>query len=284
MKALISTIPRSGTNLIYYFLIYLDYFVCQNGCPAENIAFEYVNSKFGSNKFPSIGFEEITVAHAFCPGHRELFKNHPLRDKYLELPESPDWFDSAGRWVNKNISILSPALCPQPKVAFIYRNPLDFFASMSLHVVHHNARMDNQEFEMDKFINSVTPLYLHSYLSFIEMERAYPGKIVLVRYEDLISNRRKNIKNILLHLGIQWDKKLEKAFTAALDFTTIEKLKKYEKFSGKTLARDQKTTKDNTHMRSGLKSIWRNHLTSRQVDMIKKLFDHWELDLHSFID
>jgi hypothetical protein len=275
-EAVICTIPRSGTNLVEYFMRYLGFFLFakQKDWDSEECVFDSVatNRKTHRQLFPSVG-------HGYCPGYRE-FKSNIWYDKWSQIPESDNWFNAIQENF-KNNSLFDLSQNKTLKVVFIYRNIYDCILSLYDHLRNHiNYNLSNTSLE--DLTLTVVPQFIKNYVSFREMKTNYPDSILFVSYEELILDRKKCLLQICHFCEL--DKLYDNdnffgAFDKACDFTEISKMKKLENFMEKSLAGDQRFyDTSNSHIRAIDRKSQRKNISSELVSKIELILAEYDIN------
>lgn len=276
----ITTIPRSATNMLSFFFKMYSYFLGKMDVAA--LQKERVFEEFSRGGFENIPFRAFHVGHAYCPGYHE-FGRGPRKKLWDSIEATPRWFDAGGKWINRHKDEIYPNRNPDAKIVFVYRNPFDFVASMQKHYQYHRSRNTNTPVELSSFIEQVMPQYMKSYISHIEAKKMYPQAIKLVSYERLMKEKDQVLREILAAFDRPVKQEQEQAFQAALKYTTIEVLREYELFTGKTLARDQKLPAQvASHMRGGRIGKFREILEESHIEQINHYLEMFDVGQEDF--
>ena len=233
---IICTIPRSGTNLIYYFFRYLELFSLDLGLNSKSD--EEIFSNFKSKSDYKLVGKSLIVGHGYCPGYESNISNQ-WHAKWSELPNSDNWFNALSTYNFSNNPQYNFATNKNLKVVFVYRNPYDCLLSLYDHLQEHkNYNLANKSF--DSFVVEVLPHYIKSYVSFREMKAKYEENILLIKYENLIKERENYLRKICKFISLDLEDNFNSAFDNAYEYTDISKMKLLERFMQQTLAGDQK--------------------------------------------
>lgn len=273
-QAVICTIPRSGTNLMEYFMRYLGLFLLaelDDWDSSEEYIFNSVanNSNTHRQFFPKVG-------HGYCPGYKKL-QNNPWVNKLNKLPESDAWFNVLGRYLDSNINFDLTAN-KKLKVVFVYRNIYDFLLSLFDHLKNHkNYNFCDSNLEI--IASDTVPQFVKSYVSFREMKYEYPDNILCVNYQDIIRDRKKILWDVCQFCQILVDHdNFKLAFEKAYQYTDKNELKRLEKFMGRTLAGDQKFyDPQNSHIRSVDRQTERDKIPTNLFEKIKFILHDYDI-------
>jgi len=234
--SIICTIPRSGTNLLYYFFKYLELFALAPellGKPDSEIF-----SKFKDKSDYELVGKSLIIGHGHCPGYEKNVSN-PWHQQWSKLPDSNNWFNALSTHKFNDKANFDFHKNHELKVVFVYRNPYDCLLSLYDHLQEHkNYNLVNKS--LDDFAIDVFPNYIKSYISFREMKLKFKDNILLVSYEDLVEERKEYFSEICQFISIDIQDNFDSAFEQAYEYTDISKMKSLEKFMGQTLAGDQK--------------------------------------------
>ncbi len=280
VTSIICTIPRSGTNLIEYFMRYLGYFmfIADIDVGDEENLFNSIklNKNTHRNLFPKVG-------HGYCPGYRRL-ENNIWYQKWSQIPESDNWFNVLRKYVEKDDSF-NVDLNANARIVFVYRNIYDCILSLYDHLENHkNYKLADKS--LNDFAMSIVPQFVKSYVSFREMQSVYPDNILMIKYDDLIQSRRELILKICEFCKISKSyssSNFEEAFDKAYHYTEISEMKRLEQFMGNTLAGDQKYYNSaNSHIRSIDRKSQRKDISPELLSRINLMLAEYDIDEFSF--
>ena len=280
---IISTIPRSGTNLIYYFFKYLELFSSNLELIKKEDDEVFSNFKTKTD-FKWVG-KSLIIGHGYCPGY-ELNISNPWYAQWSQLPNSDNWFNAISAYNLRDNPHYDFAKNKNLKVVFVYRNPYDCLLSLYDHLQgHKNYDLTNKSF--DSFVVEVLPHYVKSYISFKEMKLEYEDNILLIKYENLIQDRKNYLKEICKFISFDVHENFIFAFDKAYEYTDIHKMKLLEKFIGQTLAGDQKEyNQSKSHIRKIDRSSERSLISDESQNFIKNMltkFDMLEVINHKLL-
>ncbi len=276
----ITTIPRSATNMLEIFLKIYNYLLALKD-PADHNR-EHLFGTFRRTGFGNIPFQAFHVGHGFCPGYHE-FGEGPVKERWDEIEELPNWFNALNTWIEQYKEYVYPHVNPDARIVFVYRNPFDFVVSMYNHFEHHKSREDDSPVDLTLFIDRVMPQYLKSYVSHLEGRRRFPNAIKMVSYESLMADKSNVIREMLRFFGHPVGEAQDAAFQLALEYNRPEVMREIELFSGETLARDQKTPVDvGSHMRGGEVGKFRAFLAQEHIEQINQYLSWFDLTALEF--
>ncbi|MDT9270897.1 MAG: sulfotransferase domain-containing protein [Limnospira sp. PMC 1234.20] len=275
-QSVICTIPRSGTNLIEYFIRYLGLFLFseEKTWGDEQYTFNSVaaNNNTHRNLFPK-------VAHGYCPGYQNHI-NSPWSEKLSKIPESDSWFNAIKGYLDRHpgFDLANNQKC---RVVFVYRNIYDFLLSLYDHLRNHK-NYNLSEYNMENIAYTAIPQFIKSYVSFREMKALYPNNIIFLNYDSLVREREHSLRKICdfcdLHTISGNHEHFDRAFQRACRYTDKNEMKKLEQFMGKTLAGDQKFySPNNSHIRSIDRKLQRNNITPDLLDKISGMLHEYNI-------
>ena len=162
-------------------------------------------------------------------------------------------------------------------VIYIVRDPRDVIISFSHHnnqPVSETLKMIEDNYVLDNEENRV-PVYMGSWSFHYNSWKSFKNsnKYLLVKYEDLISDKEKIFKNILIfikklsHGNFQINENKIKKVIQEIEF---EKLKKLEEKWGFPEAKNNKDGKKISFFRKGLSGDWKNNLDLKIINSVEK--------------
>jgi len=288
-NVLVGTIPRSGTNLIFYFIIFYEIFLEDKQLNHKNI-FKLIDLKKTINEFTNglrkrknLKIDKFFVGHAYCPGFVEYGKS-TYKSEWNLLPYDEDWWNVLGNAIRDNKILFYPQLNKNAKIIFLYRNPFDVMASLYRHLENHRHKPQNIS-NFDGFFKYYINCYIKTYLSYIETFKSFPNNILMVRYENLMRNKTETLKSIFDFIGHPVRKYSIDSFHYAVKITSIENMKKLEHYLGKTLADDQKLPPGKeSHLRGGEIGKWKKVIDKDQIKYATKLFNKFGISLKTILE
>jgi hypothetical protein len=281
----LSTMPRSGTNFLTYFFNYY-HMALKDELDFDNpIPVEIVKGAWNGFMESTLGFKWFLVSHNFCPGFESLCDGN-FRENWNNIVKSK--YDNNDMnyifLIDKFRNILYPNLNKKVKIIFVFRNPLDQIISLSKHYENHITPIPNSDLKSEESIMYMINQYIKMYLTYDYMKKLYPENIKFISYEELSSNPRKIIEDILeyYNFDLSISNRL-KTFDNVLDIVTPKALRELELRTGKTLANDQKlSSSKESHMRGGKVGKWIEFFSKEDLYLIEKRFNEFGLTLNSF--
>ena len=287
-NVLVGTIPRSGTNLIYYFNIFYEIFLSDETLTPQNI-FTQIDLHLMLDKFEkgyrrrtALNIDHFFVGHAYCPGFIEYGKSF-YKEAWERLHYDEDWWNALGASLVAHKEAFYPQLNKNAAIVFLYRNPLDTMVSLYRHLEHHRNKPGNIS-DFDGFCKAYIPCYIKTYLSYIESYKEYPENILLIKYENLMGDTSKVLKLILNFINRPVTEKERVAFDNALEVTKPDEMRKLERYLGRTLANDQNLPPGlESHLRGGEIGKWRKSFSQEQILIFDQLFGKFSISLKELI-
>ena len=163
-------------------------------------------------------------------------------------------------------------------VIHIVRDPRNIVTSVknhfSLSTEEESVEMLCDKFNWTGFSNNEVPQLLSSWENHYNSWKRFPKNYLLVKYEDMISDTRKEIFKIVDFLSSYFEfNKSENIINEIIKNTSFENLKDLEnkgKFKGNSI--NKITGKKNTFFNLGPKNNWRKLLKKENIIKIEKIF------------
>lgn len=125
-------------------------------------------------------------------------------------------------------------------------------------------------------------MYLKHYLSFKLTHDLYPKNVLMLTYEDMISNPEKNFSRVLKFLDIDHLRKnYQSKFYQALEMSSPDHIRKIEKLYGRSISNGYIDDSE-SQIKNGLTGNWRKFLDNDCVNFFEKKFSEFEIDLKKF--
>lgn len=273
IQALICTIPRSGTNLLYYFFKYFELFSSGENWIGDSAVFSAISK---DNDVPKLLGKSVIVGHGYCPEY-DTWTSNPWHEKWSTIPRSDNWFNAIHQYGVGSDLKYNFTTNPDLRVIFVYRNPYDCLLSLYDHLRNHK-NYDLSEKPFFNFAINTLPQFIKSYLSFREMGKKYPARILSCKYENLVGNRRQVLEEIVRFFQLEKNPNFNSAFEQAFNYTEVDKLKSLERYMGKTLANDQKDfDPSRSHIRAIDRRLERQNLPTDTVQVIQAMLHEYEI-------
>ena len=287
-SVLVATIPRSGTwynNLFFHF-----YF--QILCGQENMFIPpgLIDFRYASPKCPPT---HIILCHAACPG----FENYQgkFRQAWDEL-QFHGRVDCASRLLGADVEqSLNPQVNKDVKIVCVYRNPLDQGISGYQHLRGHNLREKllkhtNQAGETCTIQNArefffVLGLesYIKQFFTYKVMMEVFPEVIMMVPYEKLIRFPHETFVHMLCFMGQDVNNEYcQRAVHMALDLSSVDSVKRFEKSMGHSLAGDQEDP-TSSHVKDGRIGKWKEEFESGDLEIVQTRFAEFGIPMDLFV-
>ena len=273
---LIATMPKSGTWLSQYFFWALKQYIKIENFHPEKCDFN--KTKVGN--FISFDNSSIFVGHATCPGYE-----YEVTDKYMEKWKALNFWNPGYNWVNHEINRkYFPKFNEKVKILYLYREPLSQVFSYFNYCKEHQDPLHKKHASVPliDFYTKISAIdsYIKQYHTFEYMKNKYPNNIYLMKYEDLISNPIELFSKICEFFDINnSNHMLDKNIKLALDFTSIENLKKIEQKTKKSLANDGNR---NSHIQGEKYGKYSDFLDSKDFELINENFEKLGYSLNDF--
>lgn len=295
--AFISAMSRSGTWRNREFFFFFNELL--NEKTEEQIITEMVAEKKKLQYFVKVNekifkLNAFLISHWHCPGFEENY-NGNLKDKWNNLEyyneDIPTKIRPRTRVFNINYQF-NPYKNKKSKIIFYYRNPLDQCVAL------YNAIQKSTNYEMNfyfenqkkkKFQNleefieiAGIDMYLKHFLSFKLTSDLYPKNLLLLTYEDMVTDPEKNFFLVLKFLELDFlIKKFKKKFLKALEMSSIENIKKIEKLYGRSI-NNSYVNSSNSQIINGKIGNWKNFLKNDSIDLFEKRFRKFNLEIKKF--
>ena len=125
-------------------------------------------------------------------------------------------------------------------------------------------------------------MYLKHFLSFKLTSDLYPKNLLLLTYEDMVTDPEKNFFLVLKFLELDFlIKKFKKKFLKALEMSSIENIKKIEKLYGRSI-NNSYVNSSNSQIINGKIGNWKNFLKNDSIDLFEKRFRKFNLEIKKF--
>ena len=270
----LASYPKSGNTLVRALLA--SYFFSKDG----NFNFETIKN---INQFPNSDlFEKIGID---IKNEKEVLKNYIKAQESINQKNSTQFLKTHSYLFNIENNPFTD-LNNSLGVIYIIRDPRNVVSSYA----HHNSVSIDEA--ANKLTNSIhmggnlkskrvsdrTKVYLGSWSSNFHSWKSFKstGKYLLIKYEDLINNKKETFIKIL-----EFIYRLQKInFTVdtsklnnVIESTNFDKMKNLEKEEGFIESKiDIKTGKKIPFFNAGPKNNWKKNLDSKIADKIEKAF------------
>ncbi len=281
---LLATMPRSGTWYSFYFFEFLDVYLSGR---------DVLNTRMDLEIYDSLKLGKINV-HAICPGFAEHFDG-PCRRAWDDLEFYVSGYNYGyDKFIGDNINVFSPVSNPAIRIIYLFRNPLDQAVSYFRHAQNNKNEQkrvrvgeDGEEREIADYRDFLRgpglDSYIKQYVTFHEMNKLYPGNILMVPYERLMRNPAKMFRRMLNFWNFRIDCTDRMAcFERALRSCERDSLKNVEAALGATLGRDQ-VGDNETHIRGGESGKWHHHFDDDDVEYARNRLAQFDINLGNFI-
>lgn len=290
--ALIATMPKSGTWYARLFFWCYSQQLDHARPDLEGMLRERrIHGQ--STSAGALGWDALYIGHSVCPGFADL--SDPCMEEWQALQyviEDYNWGEThlraAGEW-----DLLNPLLEPHARIIYLYRNPLDQcvsfhrYAMAQVHDVHRAmVRQDGSRFEVSSLQDFIFRFgglgaYLKQYYTFRQMQRQFPGNVLMVPYEHLTADPARAFHDMLAFLGAPPDTdKKQACFREALAMCSKEALSGLERKMGMSLAYDMKN--NHRHIHSGESGRWKSVLSETSLQAVETVFQAFGISLSEF--
>ncbi len=277
----IASYPKSGNTLVRAMLS--SYFFSKDG----KFNFELIKN---IKQFPHIGiFEKLGIN---IKDEKEILKNYIKAQESINQKNSIQFLKTHSYLFNINNNPFTD-LNNTLGVIYIVRDPRNVVTSYA----HHNSISIEDSAERlthsieyggnvdSDHISDRSKVYMGSWSSNYNSWKSFDniGKYLLIKYEDIISNKEKTLLEILNFIhklkGINFSadkKKIENVISS----TNFDKMKNLEKKEGFIEAKvNPKTGKKIPFFNLGSKNIWKNNLDERIKNKIENSFEKEMLEI-----
>ena len=277
----IASYPKSGNTLVRAMLS--SYFFSKDG----KFNFELIKN---IKQFPHIGiFEKLGIN---IKDEKEIVKNYIKAQESINQKNSIQFLKTHSYLFNINNNPFTD-LNNTLGVIYIVRDPRNVVTSYA----HHNSISVEDSVERlthsieyggnvdSDHISDRSKVYMGSWSSNYNSWKSFDdiGKYLLIKYEDIISNKEKTLLEILNFIhqlkGINFSvdkKKIENVISS----TNFDKMKDLEKKEGFIEAKvNPKTGKKIPFFNLGSKNIWKNNLDETIKNKIENSFEKEMLEL-----
>ena len=277
----IASYPKSGNTLVRAMLS--SYFFSKDG----KFNFELIKN---IKQFPYIGiFEKLGIN---IKDEKEILKNYIKAQESINQKNSIQFLKTHSYLFNINNNPFTD-LNNTLGVIYIVRDPRNVVTSYA----HHNSISIEDSAERlthsieyggnvgSDHISDRSKVYMGSWSSNYNSWKSFDdiGKYLLIKYEDIISNKEKTLLEILNFIyrlkGINFSvdkKKIENVISS----TNFDKMKNLEKKEGFIEAKvNPKTGKKIPFFNLGSKNIWKNNLDERIKNKIENSFEKEMLEI-----
>jgi hypothetical protein len=270
-KAIISTMPRSGTWWTALFFLNLD-----AALQGKNVSSDKYNYPQLLN---SLGLE-VMMGHLIFPELKTFVSPKNWKSWKILTFFDEEHYNFGARFV-KDLKGFSPEKNPKLKIIYIYRNPLDQAVSAYYHFKNHkNEKIQNlvRQISIDEYIKRYAlEGYLKQYLSYKLAKGSYHN-LQMIKYENMKKNPRLEFTKMCNFLEINLKtQKMQEAFETALQKVSYNQVQAFEKRLGRSIGDDQQ--KKGTHMRGGKIGKYRNIVSLKTILYVKWRLKHYKLKL-----
>ena len=277
----LASYPKSGNTLVRAMLS--SYFFSKDG----KFNFELIKN---IKQFPHIGiFEKLGIN---IKDEKEIVKNYIKAQESINQKNSIQFLKTHSYLFNINNNPFTD-LNNTLGVIYIVRDPRNVVTSYA----HHNSISIEDSAERlthsieyggnvgSDHISDRSKVYMGSWSSNYNSWKSFDniGKYLLIKYEDIISNKEKTLLKILKFIhqlkGINFSadkKKIENVISS----TNFDKMKDLEKKEGFIEAKvNPKTGRKIPFFNLGSKNIWKNNLDERIKNKIENSFEKEMLEI-----
>ncbi len=238
--------------------------------------------------------DKLYIAHVVCPGFNESV-NDPLYQQWQTL-QFPITGYNAGEWQFRDLvdwNLLNPAINPDVRIVYLYRNPLDHFVSYYKHAQNHadkKYRLKILPNGMQAPINNLHDFvfgwnglsgFIKHYYAFRQMRALFPKQILLMSHEQLTTDPHHSFHDILSFFGAPPDDPIKKQiFEAALSMSSKSSLMRLESKIGSSVAGDQMS--GGKHVHDSFIGAWRTHFSDDEIEAIESVMNLFNITLNEF--
>ena len=297
--ALIATLPKSGTWYAHNFFWCYEQLLRHKDAALKRTFTPDLLAALEGHAIPhmmshktTLDLEKLFICHTICPGFGELKDSRLSLWEALYFPLPYNWGEAYIRERNCWAG-LNPAVNPDARVVYLYRNPLDHFVSYYAHThKHKNAEHRSKTLAdgtrvpvegLDDFVFEAGMLgaFIKHYYPFRQMQRRYPAQVLLMPYESLTANPSSAFANLLAFLGSAPQSDDENfLFGEALRLSSKESLIGIESKLNRSMVGDQ--TGNEKHIRDGKTGKWQSHFSREKLERIESALNAFDMSLSEF--
>ena len=270
----LASYPKSGNTLIRSILA--TYFFSNDGI----FSFDHL---YKIGQFPSLDL--FSKAGVDISKKSEIFKNYIQAQKQLNnqngkklnfLKTHSCFFNGQ----NSNFSNLENTL----GAIYVVRDPRNVVTSISNHYQLNESQALDRMIDKNLFIKKTdthADIFLSSWNLNYNSWKKLNDKVLFVKYEDLISNKKETLLRIFKFfekLGMRQSSLDHKKLDKIIETTEFESMKRLEKKIGfKESVVNKETNKKIPFFNLGPENRWQNILNEKTIDRIEKVFKN-EID------
>lgn len=294
--ALIATLPKSGTWYL------LTFFWCYDQI-LKNID-GYLEGKFKPDLREALAnhkineretvepLEGLFIYHSNCHGFQDINDPRYAQWEMLHCPLPYSWADSL---VQERIplELLSPSHNPEVRVVYIYRNPLDHFVSYyqfgqkhrddvhRVKILPDGSRVPLHDLHDFVFNFGILDGFIKHYYPFKQMQQHFPKNILLMSYENLITNPQESFREILSFVGREpKDKNKQLIIDDVLNMCSKKALMAIEDTLEHSM--NGMMVDNGKHVAGGEIGKWKTHFSQNELEAIELTLNFFDISLQDF--
>lgn len=277
----VGTMPRSGTNLILYFIDFVHQAILGELDERNPTMHDFVHAGWKGALQESLDNHFFLVSHNYCPGFESSYRGE-FRDRWdgIFLEQNIDFVNNRGV-IDSFKNVLYPNLNPKVKIIYVYRNPLDQIKSLSRHMKN-NIRPYKTDIENFSTLYYYAQAYVKMHFSYVSMKACYEKNITFIKYEDIIRSNYLMLKRIAQLVASDDFPLNDDLVNRVIELCKPENMKEIEKKQRATLAGDQKQGTNESHIRSEGLHNWKSAFTIEQIHFIESCFRRFDMSLNDF--
>lgn len=294
--SLISTLPKSGTwYLLTFFWCYdqiiknMDAYL--EGTFKPDLA-EALRAKKINERDTLEPLEGLFIYHSVCHGFQNINDPRYAQWEMLHFPFPYSWADSL---VQERIplDLLSPLNNPKVRIVYIYRNPLDHFVSYYQFGQKHKNDIHRLKVLPDRTLAPVKDLhdfvfefgilgaFIKHYYPFKQMHQLFPENVLLMSYEDLITNPHAAFHKILSFVNLEPDNQIKQHIVEdALGMCSKDALMAIESTFADSI--NGEMMNNGKHLQGGEIGKWKAHFSQNELESIENTLNTFDISLRDF--
>ena len=162
------------------------------------------------------------------------------------------------------------------KVLHIYRNPLDYFVSHYYFTYEYRSKRAGTVADPVEVMGLHLENYAVNYLSYRKIAQSSRTNLLRLTYEDLITYPEATLRIVLRWLGVEAD---SRCVELATEYSSRDTMRKIEDRDGPI---DPIIDADRKFVRNGSIGQWKEHFNSEDVDLARKEFKRFGINLDEF--